>query len=354
MVESRLEKRRDLGRRQRRPGSVTRDNGKTWKNVTPKDLVGARIQTIEDSPHCKGRAYIAGYRFMREHDLKPYIYRTDNYGETLDAADRRQERHPDRSPDARRPRGSARRPACSTPAREFGVLRVVQRRQELAAAAAEPAGDAGHRHQGAPQRPRHLDDGTVGCGSWTTSRRCSSWRRSSTGRARPRAAAMTAVQRARSRQPADASSAAGGGAVPAARHDPLSQQHRAAVEGRAGIPGQWRAVRSLLRDRAGRRHQARSARRRAARRCAPGTSRRRRAPARRRRRCAGRSRRGGGGSTSIRAEAGMQRITWDLRYPGPWTAQNSGRRPRRADGAARASTASASPRAARPSRARSS
>ena len=32
--------------------------------------------------------------------------------------------------------------------------------------------------------------------------------------------------------------------------------------------------------------------------------------------------RGGGGSTSIRAEAGMQRILWDLRYPGSWTAQN--------------------------------
>jgi hypothetical protein len=29
-------------------------------------------------------------------------------------------------------------------------------------------------------------------------------------------------------------------------------------------------------------------------------------------------RRGGGGSTSIRAEAGMQRITWDMRYAGPW------------------------------------
>ena len=29
-------------------------------------------------------------------------------------------------------------------------------------------------------------------------------------------------------------------------------------------------------------------------------------------------RRGGGGSTGIRAEAGMQRVTWDLRYPGPW------------------------------------
>jgi hypothetical protein len=32
--------------------------------------------------------------------------------------------------------------------------------------------------------------------------------------------------------------------------------------------------------------------------------------------------RGPQGSTSIRAEAGMQRILWDLRYPGPWTAQN--------------------------------
>ena len=31
--------------------------------------------------------------------------------------------------------------------------------------------------------------------------------------------------------------------------------------------------------------------------------------------------RGTGGSTSIRAEAGMQRISWDLRYPGPWTPQ---------------------------------
>ena len=29
---------------------------------------------------------------------------------------------------------------------------------------------------------------------------------------------------------------------------------------------------------------------------------------------------GGGSSPGIRAEAGMQRIAWDLRYPGPWTA----------------------------------
>jgi photosystem II stability/assembly factor-like uncharacterized protein len=62
------------------PVHVSRDNGKTWKNVTPKGLIGARIQNIEDSPHAKGRAYIAAYRFVREHDLKPYIYRTDDYG----------------------------------------------------------------------------------------------------------------------------------------------------------------------------------------------------------------------------------------------------------------------------------
>ena len=82
MVESRLERGVIWVGANDGPVSVTRDNGKTWKNVTPKGLVGARIQTVEDSPHMKGRAYIAGYRFMREHDLKPYIYRTDNYGGT--------------------------------------------------------------------------------------------------------------------------------------------------------------------------------------------------------------------------------------------------------------------------------
>ncbi len=40
------------------------------------------MQTIEDSPHRKGTAYIAIYRYLREHDLKPYIYKTDDYGES--------------------------------------------------------------------------------------------------------------------------------------------------------------------------------------------------------------------------------------------------------------------------------
>lgn len=65
------------------PVHVSRDGGKTWTNVTPKDLPpGGRVQTIEDSPHRKGSAYIAVYRFLREHDLRPYVYRTEDYGKT--------------------------------------------------------------------------------------------------------------------------------------------------------------------------------------------------------------------------------------------------------------------------------
>ena len=65
------------------PVHVSRDNGKTWKNVTPPNLPpGGRVQTIEDSPHRKGSAYIAVYRYLREHDLAPYIFSTTDYGAT--------------------------------------------------------------------------------------------------------------------------------------------------------------------------------------------------------------------------------------------------------------------------------
>jgi photosystem II stability/assembly factor-like uncharacterized protein len=65
------------------PVHVTRDNGKTWKNVTPPGLPpGGRVQNIDASPIRKGAAYIAVYRFLREHDLKPYIYATNDYGAT--------------------------------------------------------------------------------------------------------------------------------------------------------------------------------------------------------------------------------------------------------------------------------
>jgi photosystem II stability/assembly factor-like uncharacterized protein len=64
------------------PFYITRDNGKTWKNITPKDLPpGGRVQYIETSPHRKGSAYYAVYRYLLG-DFQPYIYKTDNYGQT--------------------------------------------------------------------------------------------------------------------------------------------------------------------------------------------------------------------------------------------------------------------------------
>ena len=64
------------------PFHVTRNNGKTWTNVTPKDLPpGGRVQFIEASPHRKGSAYFAVYRWLLG-DYEPYIYRTDDYGRT--------------------------------------------------------------------------------------------------------------------------------------------------------------------------------------------------------------------------------------------------------------------------------
>jgi photosystem II stability/assembly factor-like uncharacterized protein len=64
------------------PISVTQDDGKTWKNVTPSDLPpGGRVQNIEPSPHHAGTAYAAIYRFLLG-DFAPYLYRTDNFGKT--------------------------------------------------------------------------------------------------------------------------------------------------------------------------------------------------------------------------------------------------------------------------------
>ena len=61
---------------------VTRDEGKTWTNVTPKDLAEwSRISLIEASPHGAGTAYVAVDRHQND-DLAPYIYKTTDYGAT--------------------------------------------------------------------------------------------------------------------------------------------------------------------------------------------------------------------------------------------------------------------------------
>lgn len=64
------------------PFSVTRDDGKTWARVTPKDLPeGGRVAWIDASPHRKGSAYFAAYRYLLG-DYEPYIYLTNDYGKT--------------------------------------------------------------------------------------------------------------------------------------------------------------------------------------------------------------------------------------------------------------------------------
>jgi photosystem II stability/assembly factor-like uncharacterized protein len=64
------------------PFYVTRDDGKSWTNVTPKDLPsGGRVQYIDASPRRKGSAYFAVYRYLLG-DYQPYLYRTDDYGKT--------------------------------------------------------------------------------------------------------------------------------------------------------------------------------------------------------------------------------------------------------------------------------
>jgi photosystem II stability/assembly factor-like uncharacterized protein len=64
------------------PIHVTRDGGKSWTNVTPKDLPpGGRVQNIEPSPRRPGAAYVAVLRYLLG-DFQPYIYKTEDYGKT--------------------------------------------------------------------------------------------------------------------------------------------------------------------------------------------------------------------------------------------------------------------------------
>ena len=64
------------------PVHVTRDDGATWTDVTPDGLPPeGRVQNIEISPHDPGTVYIAYYRYLLG-DFAPYIYRTEDYGQS--------------------------------------------------------------------------------------------------------------------------------------------------------------------------------------------------------------------------------------------------------------------------------
>jgi len=66
--------------------SVTRNAraaSPTWENVTPDDAPDfVRINTIEVSPNTPGKAYVAGIRYLVDNDRAPYVWKTEDYGET--------------------------------------------------------------------------------------------------------------------------------------------------------------------------------------------------------------------------------------------------------------------------------
>ena len=62
---------------------VTRDGGLNWANVTPPDAPDfVRINTVEASPNTPGKAYVSGIRYLVDDDRGPYIWKTDDYGQT--------------------------------------------------------------------------------------------------------------------------------------------------------------------------------------------------------------------------------------------------------------------------------
>ena len=61
---------------------VSQDNGKNWKNVTPKDMPQwIQVNSIEAHPFEKGGLYVAATMYKSD-DFQPYLYRTTDYGAT--------------------------------------------------------------------------------------------------------------------------------------------------------------------------------------------------------------------------------------------------------------------------------
>ncbi|HEU4878553.1 MAG TPA: hypothetical protein VFT21_03840, partial [Gemmatimonadaceae bacterium] len=62
------------------PFYLTRDAGKSWKKITPAGQPqGCRVQNIEPSPHRAASAYYSVLCYLLG-DFRPFIWRTDDYG----------------------------------------------------------------------------------------------------------------------------------------------------------------------------------------------------------------------------------------------------------------------------------
>ena len=61
---------------------VSKDGGKNWENVTPKDLPEwTLMRTVEPSPFDAGTCYLAGTRYKLD-DPAPYLYKTTDFGKS--------------------------------------------------------------------------------------------------------------------------------------------------------------------------------------------------------------------------------------------------------------------------------
>lgn len=64
------------------PIHITRDGGKSWREVTPPGLGPyGRVQQIEVSPHEASKAYACILRYQLG-DFSPYVFKTEDYGRT--------------------------------------------------------------------------------------------------------------------------------------------------------------------------------------------------------------------------------------------------------------------------------
>jgi photosystem II stability/assembly factor-like uncharacterized protein len=60
-----------------------RTDAPDWDNVTPPDAPDfVRINTIEASPTTPGKAYVSGIRYLVDNDRSPYVWKTDDYGQS--------------------------------------------------------------------------------------------------------------------------------------------------------------------------------------------------------------------------------------------------------------------------------
>jgi photosystem II stability/assembly factor-like uncharacterized protein len=60
---------------------ITKDNGATWQNITPKNLGETLVNAIEISPHDPATVYIATTKYKLG-DYTPALYKSTNYGKS--------------------------------------------------------------------------------------------------------------------------------------------------------------------------------------------------------------------------------------------------------------------------------